>query len=149
MFDFTLAVERISAARKALNDLRSGVLLTARSEGFVRGHPDLAETIRRLVAYSHAGADCLFAPGVRTEEQITAIVKAVAPKPVNVIGSGAFTAAELGRMGVRRISTGGALARTAWSGFLAAANDIAENGSFAAFSKAMAPAELNGRFARD
>ena len=149
LFDFSLAVERIAAARRALDDLGTGVVLTARSEGFVRGRPDLDETSRRLVAYSEAGADCLFAPGLRTQEQIVSIVRAVAPKPVNVIGTGVFAAAELAAMGVRRISVGGALARTAWAGFLAAAREIAEHGTFSAFSGAASAADLNGRFARD
>jgi 2-methylisocitrate lyase-like PEP mutase family enzyme len=146
LYDFGLAAERIRAARGALDAGGTGVLLTARSEGFVRGRPDLEETIRRLVAYSEAGADCLMAPGVRTREQIAAIVKAVAPKPVNVIASGAFTVAELGAMGVRRISVGGALARTAWAGFLAAAHEIAEHGTFSRFAGATPPADMNALF---
>src|SRR6185295_18703210 len=97
----------------------TGVVLTARSEGFIAGRPDLAETIRRLTAYADAGADCLFAPGLRRLDDIDAVVRAVAPKPVNVLVGGDFTTvAELTQAGVRRISVGGALARAAWGGFL-------------------------------
>src|SRR6266849_3466307 len=122
LFDFSLSVERIRAARRAIDDSGTGVLLTARSEGFIVGRPDLAETIRRLTAYAEAGADCLYAPGIRTKAEIGAVVKALAPKPVNVlVGSDFTTVAELARAGVRRISVGGALARAAWTGFLQAA----------------------------
>src|SRR4029453_11812581 len=119
LFDFPLAVERIKAARRALDESGTGVLLTGRSEGFIAGRPDLAETIRRLTAYAEAGADCLYAPGIRAGADISAVVAAVAPKPVNVLVSGDFaTVADLAALGVRRISVGGALARAAWSGFL-------------------------------
>jgi 2-methylisocitrate lyase-like PEP mutase family enzyme len=146
LFDFDLALERIRAARAALDALGTGVMLTARSEGFVRGRPDLAETIRRLSAFADAGADCLFAPGLKTADQITAIVRAVAPKPVNVIGSPAFTVDCLRAMGVRRISVGGSLARCAWTGFLNAAHEIASRGTFTPFSRAASPAEVNALF---
>lgn len=149
LFEFSLAVERIRAARRAIDDSGSGVLLTARSEGFIVGRPDLAETIRRLTAYAAAGADCLYAPGLRTKEEIAAVIGAVAPKPVNVlVGSDFTTVAELAAAGVRRISVGGALARTAWTGFLQAATEIAERGTFTGLARAIPFAEINRRFTR-
>jgi methylisocitrate lyase len=147
LFDFDLAVERVAAAREAIDANGADVLLTTRTEGFIVGHPDLHETIRRLVAFSSAGADCLYAPGVRTTEQIAAIVAAVAPKPVNVLVSAPFTTvAQLAALGVRRISVGGALARTAWAGVLRAARDIAERGTFDELTKGTSAAELNRFF---
>src|SRR5438477_9680569 len=114
LLDFELSVERISAARSAIDASGTGILLTGRSEGFIVGRPDLDETIRRLTAYAMAGADCLYAPGIRTKAEIGAVVKAVAPKPVNVlVGSDFTTVTELALAGVRRISVGGALARAA------------------------------------
>lgn len=147
LFEFGLAVERLRAARKAIDDSGTGVLLTARSEGFIVGRPDLAETIRRLTAYAEAGADCLYAPGIRTRADIAAVVRAVAPKPVNVlVGSDFTTVAELADAGVRRISVGGALARAAWAGFLQAAKEIAERGTFTSLARAVPFAEINERF---
>jgi len=147
LFDVTLSVERVAAARGAIDRERSGVLLTARSEGFIVGRPDLEETIRRLVAYSQAGADCLYAPGLRTDEQIRAVVHAVSPKPVNVLVGAPFTTVErLAALGVRRISVGGALARAAWAGFLGAAREIAESGTFTALGAAVPFAEIDGMF---
>ena len=147
LFEFALAVERVRAARRAIDDSGTGVLLTGRSEGFIAGRPDLAETIRRLTAYAEAGADCLYAPGIRARSDIAAVVNAVAPKPVNVLVGGDFaTVAELAAAGVRRISVGGALARTAWTGFLEAAKEIAERGTFSGLARAVSSAELNGRF---
>jgi 2-methylisocitrate lyase-like PEP mutase family enzyme len=144
LFDFQLAVERIRAARRAIDDSGTGVLLTARSEGFIVGRPDLRETIRRLTAYADAGADCLYAPGVRDFGEIGELVRAVAPKPVNALVGGDFaTVAQLAGLGVRRISVGSALARTAWTAFLAAARDIAGAGSFAAFGDVLSNADLN------
>ena len=138
LFDFELSVDRIRAARAALDRGGSRVLLTARSEGFIVGRPDLAETVRRLSAYAEAGADCLYAPGIRSHEAITAVVAAVAPKPVNVLASSDFTTvAALAAAGVRRISVGGALARAAWTGFLAAAREIAEHGTFTQLGRAV------------
>ena len=103
-------------------------MLTGRSEGFVVGRPDLDETIRRLRAYAEAGADCLYAPRIDTVEQVAAIVAAVAPKPVNLLINAPFiTVAEAAALGVRRISVGGTLARTAWGGFLEAAREIADS----------------------
>ncbi|HEY2379296.1 MAG TPA: isocitrate lyase/phosphoenolpyruvate mutase family protein [Gemmatimonadaceae bacterium] len=149
LFELELAVERIRAARRALDDEGSGVFLTARSEGFIAGRPDLRETIRRLTAYAEAGADCLFAPGLRNIQDITAIVRAVAPKPVNVLVSSDFTTlAALTDVGVRRISVGGALARSAWAGFLRAAKEIAEHGTFVELSKAVPSAEMEKAFDR-
>ena len=147
LFDFDLAVERIRAARKAIDDSRTGIVLTGRSEGFIVGRPDLDETIRRLRAYAEAGADCLYAPGVRTRAEIAAVVEAVAPKPVNVlVGSDFTTVAELAEAGVRRISVGGALARAAWTGFLQAAKEISEGGTFNALAVAVPFNEINESF---
>jgi methylisocitrate lyase len=149
LFDVELAVERIRAAREALDRSGTGVLLTGRSEGFIAGRPDLAGTIRRLTAYAEAGAECLYAPGIRQAREIAAVVKAVAPKPVNVlVGTDFTTVAELAALGVRRISVGGALARAAWTGFLAAAREIADQGTFTGLARAVPFAELNGSFSR-
>lgn len=147
LYDFGLAVERVRAARQAIDERQPGVLLTGRSEGFIVGRPDLRETIRRLTAYAEAGAECLYAPGIRTREEIAAVVGAVAPRPVNVLVGGDFTTvAELTELGVRRISVGGALARAAWSGFLTAATEIASRGTFTAFRTAMPFDEINELF---
>jgi 2-methylisocitrate lyase-like PEP mutase family enzyme len=147
LFDFTLSVERVQAARAAIDQSGTGVLLTGRSEGFIVGRPDLAETIRRLSAYAEAGADCLYAPGIRTKAEIAAVVNAVAPKPVNVlVGSDFATVAELAKAGVRRISVGGALARAAWTGFLEAAKEIVERGTFSGLARTIPFAEINGSF---
>jgi 2-methylisocitrate lyase-like PEP mutase family enzyme len=148
LFDFDLSVERIRAARQALDESpHRDAMLVGRSEGFIAGRPDLAETIRRLTSYAEAGADCLYAPGLRSLADIEAVVKAVAPKPVNVgVGSDFTTVAALAAIGVRRISVGGALARAAWTGFLAAAQEIAEHGTFGALRGAIGGAELNARF---
>jgi methylisocitrate lyase len=148
LFDFALAVERIRAARRAIDVSGTRVLLTARTEGFIVGRPDLAETVRRIEAFAEAGADCLFAPGIRTREQIAAVVAAAAPKAVNVLAGIDFTTvAEQMALGVRRISVGGALARTAWTGFLEAAREIAERGTFSGLGRAVSFAEINSRFA--
>jgi len=134
LFPLDLAVERVRAARQAIDESGTGLLLTGRSEGFVVGRPDLEETIRRLQAYAEAGADCLYAPGIDTREQISAIVAAVAPKPVNLLANAPFiTVVEAADLGVRRISVGGTLARTAWAGLLAAAQEIATEGTFSRF----------------
>ena len=136
LYDVELAVDRIRAAREAIERSGTGVVLTARSEGFVCGRPDLDETVRRLRAYAAAGADCLYAPRIDTAAQVSAIVAAVTPKPVNLLINSPFiTAAEAARLGVRRISVGGTLARTAWRGFLDAAREIAEVGSFTRFQE--------------
>jgi methylisocitrate lyase len=147
LFDFALAVERVRAARRALDTSGRRVWLTGRSEGYLVGKADLAATIRRLTAYAEAGADCLYAPGLRAREDIAAVVQAVAPKPVNVlVGSDFTTVSALAALGVRRISVGGALARAAWAGFLSAAKEIAERGTFAQLGHAVPFADINGRF---
>ena len=136
LHDFDLAVERVRAARQAIDESGTGVVLTGRSEGFVVGRPDIDETIRRLRAYAEAGADCLYAPRIGTVEQVAAIVAAVAPKPVNLLINAPFiTVAEAAALGVRRISVGGTLARTAWGGFLQAAQEIADAGTFSRFER--------------
>lgn len=148
LYEMTLAVERMRAARKAIDATGHDVMLIGRCESFLIGQPDLKATITRLIAYSEAGADCLYAPALKTKEQIIAVVKAVAPKPVNVLmGAPGFSVAELADMGVRRISVGGAMARAAWGAFLRAARDISQNGSFAEFGQAISYAEINGMFA--
>lgn len=147
LYDFSLAVERIHAAREAITRSGHPLLLTARSEGFIRGRPDRTQTIRRLVAYADAGADCLFAPGLRTTADIKAIVDAVAPKPLNVLMSSDFaTVADLAALGVRRISVGGALARAGWTSFLEAAREIAERGTFQGLSRAIPGGDMNKLF---
>lgn len=147
LFEFALAVERIKAARVAIDNSKTGVLLTGRSEGFIAGRPDIKETIRRLEAFAIAGADCLFAPGIKSKDDIAAVVKAVAPKPVNLIVNGNFiTVAEAADLGVRRVSVGGALARTAWAGFAAAAKELAEHGTFSNIGAGGPPLDLNGIF---
>lgn len=134
LLDFDLSVARIAAARAAIDESGTGVVLTGRSEGFVVGRPDIDETIRRLRAYAEAGADCVYAPRIENLEHVSAIVAAVAPTPVNLLINSPFTTvAEAAGLGVRRISVGGTLARTAWGGFLAAAQEIAEKGTFSAF----------------
>jgi len=151
LYDLPLAVERIKAARQAIDRSGSGVLLTARAECFLVGHPDpMNESLKRLQAYAAAGADCLYAPGPRNPDQIAAIVKAVAPKPVNLlVGAAGLTVKEITGLGVRRISTGGALARAAWTGFLNTAKQIAGEGSFAGFGSIVPFGEIDGFFGAD
>lgn len=147
LFEFALAVERVRAARKAIDETGTGVLLTGRSEGFIAGRPDLHETIRRLTAYAEAGADCLFAPGLRNMSDIAAVVKAVAPKPVNVlVGSDFTTVRALQDLGVRRISVGGALARVTWTALRAAASEVAEHGTFTALGRIVSTGDMNATF---
>jgi 2-methylisocitrate lyase-like PEP mutase family enzyme len=143
--DIASAVERIRAARAAIDEAGGETLLVGRAENFIVGRPDLEDAIRRLKAYADAGADCLYAPGISTREQIEAVVKAVAPKPVNLLvgATSAFTVSEIEAMGVRRISVGGALARAAWGGFMRAAQMIANEGKFDGFAGAAPGAELN------
>ena len=150
LFALDEAVARVRAARHAIDRLGGDTLLVGRAEGFLVGRPDLDEAIERLKAYSNAGADCLFAPGLRTREQIAAVVAAVAPKPVNlVIGSASeLTVADIAALGVRRISVGGALARAAWGEFMRAAHLIAEQGRFDGFVNA-APSQKLNTFFRD
>jgi len=144
LYDLPLAIERMRAAREAAPD----VVLVGRAEGFLVGRPDLDDVIQRLRAYSDAGADCLYAPGLRSREHIAAVVAAVAPKPVNVlIGAPiGFTVDDLAQLGVRRISVGGALARAAWGGFMRAAKQIAEHGTFDELANAPPHGTLNALF---
>jgi methylisocitrate lyase len=136
LFELDLAVERIEAARRAIDDSGTGVLLTGRAENFVVGRPDLDDAIERLRAYADAGADCVYAPRISTADEVSAIVAAVAPKPVNLLVNTPFvTVAEAAALGVRRISVGGTLARTAWAGFLPAAREIADAGTFGCFEQ--------------
>lgn len=149
LYEMKLAVERIRAARSAIDAKGGDVVLVGRCESFLIGQPDLKATIARLTAYAEAGADCLYAPGIRTKEQIVAVVKELAPKPINVLWTGpGFTVAELADLGVRRISVGGALARTAWGVFLKASRELADNGSFAGMAQAIPNGEMNGLFAK-
>jgi 2-methylisocitrate lyase-like PEP mutase family enzyme len=148
LYEDRLALERIQAARAAIDAVDPAVMLVARCEGFLAGERDLRKTIARLVAFAEAGADCLYAPGISRPEDIAAVVQALAPKPVNVlIVQPSMTVKGLASLGVRRISVGGALARTAWAGFMRAATEIAEQGTFTEFSGAAKGAELNGLFA--
>lgn len=151
LFPFDLAVERIRAARAAIDATGGDVLLVARAECYLTGHAQpLKEAIRRLTAFAEAGADCLYAPGPTSREDIAAIVGAVAPKPVNILARGlSLTVADLAGLGVRRISVGALMARMAWAGFTRAAREIAETGSFAAFDEAMPGAPLNDFFNAD
>ena len=145
LFEFELAVERVKAAHEALDG--SGVLLTARTEGFRFGRPDLEDTLRRLKAFAEAGAQCLYAPGIKSAEHVEAVVRAVAPKPVNVLmGSNHTTVARLAAQGVRRISVGGGLARAAWAGFMSAASEIARDGTFDGLAAAAPFDRVDGIF---
>jgi 2-methylisocitrate lyase-like PEP mutase family enzyme len=151
LYDFDLAVARMKAARAAIDRAGGDVILTGRAEGFIRGVPDLDDVIRRLTAYKTAGADCLYAPGIKTREQIEAVVKAVAPKPVNFLNSGAFgfTVSDIAAMGVRRISVGGSLARVAMHAFIRTATEIANDGKFDGFAGLISNLELNKFFSED
>jgi methylisocitrate lyase len=147
LYERALAVERITAARAAIDADNSGVLLTGRCEGFLVGQADLDMVIDRLKAYAEAGADCLYAPGIRTKEQISAVVKAVHPKPVNFLqGWPGLSVTEAADLGVRRISVGGSLARAAWGGFMRAAREIAEKGTFSELGNGTPGGELNKMF---
>jgi 2-methylisocitrate lyase-like PEP mutase family enzyme len=151
LYELPVALKRLAAARAAIDASGTGVVLTARAECHLVGHPDpLRESIRRLEAYAAAGADCLYAPGLRTPEAVAAVVKAVAPRPVNVLAAGpGFTVRQLEDLGVRRISVGSALARAAHGAFLRAAREIAEQGTFRALGEAAPHAELNQFFRED
>jgi 2-methylisocitrate lyase-like PEP mutase family enzyme len=148
LYDLAAAVERIRAARRAIDAAGGDTLLVGRAECYLVGRPDLQETIARLKAYAQAGADCLYAPGLRTREDISATVAAVAPKPLNVLvyAANGMPLSELEALGVRRVSVGGALARTAWGGFMRAARRLAEQGRFDEFAGAAAGDELNALF---
>jgi len=151
LYDFDLAVERIKAARVAINESPISVLLTARCEAWLVDDPDpLRTSLDRLAAFADAGADCLYAPGVSVPDEIAQIVKAVAPKPFNVLVSTnncKLTVSQLADLGVRRISVGGALARAAWTGFIRSAKEIYDQGSFASFADLTPFGELNDMFA--
>jgi 2-methylisocitrate lyase-like PEP mutase family enzyme len=151
LYDFDLSVARVEAARAAIDRAGGDVVFTARAENFIRGVPDLEDVIRRLKAYTAAGADCLYAPGIKTKDQIEAVVKAVAPKPVNFLNSGdfGFTVGNLAAMGVRRISVGGSLARVAMQAFIKTATEIAKEGKFTGFAGLMTNQELNTFFSED
>lgn len=152
LYDLPLAVERIKAAKAAIKATGADVLLVARSESYLVGHPQpLAEVIRRLEAFAEAGADVLFAPGAVKRPDIEAIVKAVHPKPVNVLltSSAGLKVPELADLGVRRVSVGSALARTAWTAFIRAAREIAEQNSMAGMDNSVTFPELNGFFQKD
>jgi 2-methylisocitrate lyase-like PEP mutase family enzyme len=147
LFEHKLAVERIRAARKAIDADNSGALLTGRCEAYLWGKQDIKLVIERLQAYSDAGADVLYSPGIKTKEDIVAVVKAVAPKPVNLlIGGPGLSLQEVADLGVRRISVGGSLARMAWVGFMKAAKEMAEKGTFAEFANGYSGGELNKMF---
>jgi 2-methylisocitrate lyase-like PEP mutase family enzyme len=151
LYDLDTAVARIKAARAAIDRAGGNVVLTGRAEGFIRGVPDLDDVIRRLKAYAAAGADCLYAPGIKTRAEIEAVVNAVAPKPVNFLNSGAFgfTVDDIAAMGVRRISVGGSLARVAMHAFIRTATEIAKDGKFDGFGGLISNPELNKFFSAD
>ena len=151
LYDFDHALARVKAARAAIDKSGTGVVFTARTEGYIRNRPDLDETIRRLKAFADAGADCLYSPGIKTREQIAATVKAVAPKPINFLNSGVFgfTVKDLAELGVRRISVGGTLARVAMNAFIKSAREIAEQGKFDSFAGVVSNTELNSFFGDD
>ncbi len=152
LYEVSLAVERIRAARAAIDESGTGVLLTARAECYLVHHPEpFEESLRRLCAYADAGADVLYAPGITRREEMRAVAAAVAPKPVNILMSSniGLRVAELAEMGVRRVSVGSSLARCAWTGFVNAAKEIAEQGSFGGFDGMVPFGELNGFFKSD
>jgi 2-methylisocitrate lyase-like PEP mutase family enzyme len=151
LYELDAAVARVKAARAAVDRAGGNVVFTARAENFIRGVPDLDDAIRRLKAYAAAGADCLYAPGIRTREQIEAVVKAVAPKPVNFLAGWAmeFKVSDIATMGVRRISVGGSLARAAMHAFIKTATEIANEGKFDGFGGLISNAELNEFFSED
>lgn len=146
--DIATSAERIRAARAAIDESGGDTLLVGRAENFFVGRPDLDDAIRRLQAYAEAGADCLYAPGISTREQIAAVVAAVAPKPVNLLvgSTSALTMADIAALGVRRVSVGGAMARAAWGGFIRAAKTLADEGRFDGFEGAAPGAQLNAFF---
>jgi 2-methylisocitrate lyase-like PEP mutase family enzyme len=151
LYDFDLALARVKAARKAIDACGGDVIFTARSEGFIKNRPDMAETVKRLKAFADAGADCLYAPGIRTREQIETVVKAVAPLPVNLLMSTAsgLTVKDIADIGVRRISVGGTLARVAMDAFIKSAREIATDGTFDSFGGVLSNVELNAFFHDD
>lgn len=147
LFDFELSVERVRAARRAIDASQTGIVLTGRSEGFIVGRPDIGETVRRLVAYAEAGAECLYAPGIRSVDDIRTVVNELAPKPINVLVNANFTTVgELADLGVRRISVGGALARTAYTAFVMAAHEISTSGTFNQLAAKTAMTDFDASF---
>jgi 2-methylisocitrate lyase-like PEP mutase family enzyme len=146
LYEVELAAERIRAAKEAIGE--TGAMLIGRAECFLVGVDDIDEVIRRLTAYAQAGADCLYAPGIKERDQIKAVVEAVAPKPVNLLISapGGLTIGDAAELGVRRVSVGGALARAAWGGFARAAKELMEQGTFGGFAGAMPHGELQALF---
>jgi 2-methylisocitrate lyase-like PEP mutase family enzyme len=148
LYALDVAVDRVRAARKAIDEAGGDTLLVGRAEGFFVGRPDLDDTIRRLKAYANAGADCLYAPGIRTPDEIRAVVDAVAPKPFNLlVGSASkLTVKGIGDLGVRRVSVGGALARAAWGAFMRAASLLAAEGRFDGLANAASGPDLNSLF---
>jgi 2-methylisocitrate lyase-like PEP mutase family enzyme len=148
LFEVDVAVDRIRAARKAIDKAGGDAMLVGRAEGFLHGQPDIEQVVHRLKAYANAGADCLYAPGIRTSEHIGAVVAAVAPKPVNLLmgWAGNLTMQQIAALGVRRVSVGGGLARSAWGGFIRAAKLIMEQGKFDGFSDAASGKELDEFF---
>jgi 2-methylisocitrate lyase-like PEP mutase family enzyme len=148
LYEIDEAVGRLRAARRAIDQAGGDTLLVARAECFLVGRADLVETTERLKAYASAGADCLYAPGLRTPDEIRSVVEAVAPKPLNVLlwSPGDQTMQEFEELGVRRVSVGGALARAAWGGFSRAARLIAQEGRFDGLTGAASGGELNSLF---
>jgi 2-methylisocitrate lyase-like PEP mutase family enzyme len=141
IYPFDLSVERVKAAVKAARSLPFPFTLTARAENLIYGHPDLKDTIRRLEAFADAGADVLFAPGLQTPEEIEAVVRAVAPKPVSVVmglSNSNFTLTQLADLGVKRVSLGSSLSRAAYSAFFHAAEEIWQKGTFS-FASGLVP----------
>jgi 2-methylisocitrate lyase-like PEP mutase family enzyme len=148
LFAIDVAVERLRAARRAIDASGADVMLIGRAENFFAGRPDLDDTLARLKAYADAGADCLYAPGIKTREQIAAVVAVAGGKPVNLLVSGTseLTMVDIAELGVRRVSVGGGMARAAWGGFLQAARTLADQGRFDGFADAAPGAELNAFF---
>jgi 2-methylisocitrate lyase-like PEP mutase family enzyme len=146
IYAFDLSVERVKAAVRAARGLPFPFMLTARAENFLHGRSDLKDTIRRLEAFADAGADVLYAPGLTTREEISAVVNAVAPKPVNVLAGGALSLDQLAGLGVKRASVGSALARAAYGAFLRAAEEIRREGSFTFSQEAIPFVKINAMF---
>lgn len=148
LFPIDVAVERLRAARKAIDASGADVMLIGRAENFFAGRPDLDDAIARLKAYANAGADCLYAPGIKTREQIAAVVAAAGPKPVNLLVGGAseLSMVDIAELGVRRVSVGGGMARAAWGGFMRAARTLADQGRFDGFADAATGSELDAFF---
>ena len=149
LYPVELAAERIRAARRAIDQAGGDVILVGRAEGFLVGRPSIDEVVARLKAYADAGADCLYAPGLKSREDIAAVVKAVHPKPFNLlIGGSGLSLQEARDLGVRRISVGGSLARAAWGGFMRAAKEMAEKGTFTELASGYPGGELNKIFSQ-